>query len=200
MYADQLDAQARKWIAIATTSVTRMHDLIQALLTYATAGSAPLQRQPADLGDALGHVLIDLRAAIRETQAAVAVTGELPTTACDPTRVRQLLQNLIGNALKYRHPDRSCRITISADTDDTVTVTVAVADNGIGVPGEHRRAIFDMFIRVDPTPGRGQGIGLATCHRIVARHGGRIGADETPGGGATIRFTIPGAPPADTRG
>jgi signal transduction histidine kinase len=197
MYADQLDAQARKWIATATTSVTRMHALIQALLTYATAGSAPLHRHPADLGDVLGHVLIDLRTAIREAQAAVTVTGELPTAACDPTLVRQLLQNLIGNALKYRHPDRPSRITISAHTDGTGTVTVTVADNGVGVPPEHRRAIFDMFTRVDAAPGTGQGIGLATCHRIVGRHGGRIWAEETDGGGTTIRFTIPAAPPPE---
>jgi len=82
----------------------------------------------------------------------------------------------------------------------TGTVTVAVADNGIGVPDAHRRAIFDIFTRVDPGPGRGQGIGLATCHRIVGRHGGRIWAESQPGNGATFHFVLPRQDSAATPG
>jgi signal transduction histidine kinase len=68
---------------------------------------------------------------------------------------------------------------------------VSVADNGIGIPAEQRARVFEMFAQVDPAARRGHGVGLSTCQRIADRHGGRITVSDTPGGGATITFTLP---------
>ena len=190
-YGDDLDAQAQKWITSATRAVGRMQTLIEALLTYARAGHAPCRTQSAELGEIADQALMDLRGGIREAAAVVTVPPGLPALACDPTLIRQLLQNLIGNALKYRHPDRSCRIDVRAGREGG-DWRICVIDNGPGIPAGHRRRVFEMFARMDHA-GAGHGVGLSTCQRIVERHGGRIWADETPGGGTTVSFTLPAA-------
>lgn len=184
-------AQARKWILSATRAVGRMQRLIEALLTYAQAGNGPCRREPADLGEIADQALMDLRPLIKQTGAAVAVPPDLPTVNGDPTLLRQLLQNLISNAIKYRHPDRPARIAVSA-THDGRDWVVAVADNGIGIPDDQRDRVFEMFTRVDRHTGSGHGVGLSTCQRIVERHGGRIRAESQLGTGTTISFTLPG--------
>ncbi|MDR7276182.1 sensor histidine kinase [Catenuloplanes atrovinosus] len=194
LYGAQLDEQARGWIGTAARSVTRMQGLIQALLTYARAGNAPAVSRPADVAELLGHAMVDLRTEIREKQATVRIAGALPPVSCDPTLIRQLLQNLVGNAIKYRHPDRPPTITVSGGPAEDGLVEIRVADNGIGIPPAHRQRVFDMFAMVDPAKATGHGIGLSTCLRIVQRHGGRIGAEETPGGGTTIVFALPRTP------
>ena len=88
-----------------------------------------------------------------------------------------------------RSPARSCRVVLDAQRVAGAWA-VSVADNGIGIPAEHRGRVFEMFTRVDRTPA-GHGVGLSTCQRIVERHGGRIWLDGTPGGGTTVRFTLP---------
>jgi signal transduction histidine kinase len=182
---------ARKWINSATRAVGRMQGLIESLLTYAQAGNGPCRLEQSDLGDITDQALMDLRPAVRDSGANVAVQPDLPVVACDPTLIRQLLQNLIGNSIKYRHPDRPCRITVSAGKHDGDLV-ISVADNGIGIPEAQRRRVFEMFARVDRS-GAGHGVGLSTCQRIVERHHGRIWAGPTPGGGTTVSFTMPGA-------
>jgi len=172
-----------------TQAVGRMQALIQALLAYARAGGADCRRAPTDADQVVQHALSDLQEAINEANAAVTV-GPLPKVDADPTLLRQLLQNLIGNAVKYRHPDRRCHVTVSA-TPRSDGIEFAIADNGPGIPVEHRSRIFDMFATVTPGTRTGHGIGLATCQRIVHRHGGRIWASESPGGGATINFVLP---------
>ena len=200
MHGDDLDPQARKWVTNAANAVTRMQQLIESLLSYAGVGNAPCRTAPADLGDVLDQALMDLRGYIKDSGAHVTVTTALPTVACDATLIRQLLQNLLGNAMKYRHHERACRITITAtaaldDNGQATSWTLAVADNGIGIPAEHRERVFDMFTQVTPDTRTGHGIGLATCQRIIERHGGRIWAAQTPGGGTTINFTLPTASP-----
>ncbi|WP_328469193.1 ATP-binding protein [Actinoplanes sp. NBC_00393] len=187
LIADDLDGRALGWADAAGRAVVRMRDLIVALLDYARAGSAPVRRVRVPLKNLLDQAMLDLRAEIEAAGARVSVTGPLPVLSCDPVLIRQLLQNLLANAVKYRHPRRPCRITVSADGDG-----VAVADNGLGVPAEHRDRVFDMFTRLDPRAEEGQGIGLASCLRIVDRHGGRIRMEENPQGGVTVVFQLPG--------
>ena len=188
-YSDCLDGRANTWLGHMTQAVGRMRALIQALLAYARAGGADCRRAPTDADQVVQHALSDLQAAINEANAAVTV-GPLPKVDADPTLLRQLLQNLIGNAVKYRHPDRRCHVTVSA-TPTPEGIEFAIADNGPGIPVEHRSRIFAMFATVTPGTRTGHGIGLATCQRIVHRHGGRIWASESPGGGATINFVLP---------
>ncbi|MEV4640058.1 ATP-binding protein [Actinoplanes sp. NPDC049548] len=191
-YGGTLGPQAQKWMGSATRAIARMQGLIQGLLTYARAGSEPCRREKADLGDIAQQALSDLRDSIATAGAEVAVAGDLPRLAVDPTLMRQLLQNLIGNAVKYRHPDRPARIEVAAvphDDDWLVTVT----DNGIGIAEPDRRRVFEMFAQVEPGARAGHGVGLSTCQRIVERHGGRIWAEDVPAGGTAIAFTLPGA-------
>ncbi|MEV6597859.1 ATP-binding protein [Actinoplanes sp. NPDC051346] len=190
-YRERLDEQAEKWFTSATRAVARMQGLIRALLTYARAGSEPCRREKANLGEVADHALMDLRDSIRTAGADVVIDGEMPWLAMDPTLVRQLLQNLIGNAIKYRHPDRPSRVVVAAEPrggDWLVTVT----DNGIGIPESERLRVFEMFAQLD-TGRAGHGVGMATCQRIVERHGGHIWADAAPDCGTTITFTLPGA-------
>jgi signal transduction histidine kinase len=189
-YADCLDEQAHKWITSGTRAVARVHALIDALLTYARVGSDPCRRGPADLAEIVGLVLADLRDVVAGAGAEVCI-GELPTLSADATLLRQLLQNLVGNAVKYRRPDRPPRIEIGAERGDGEW-RVTVADNGIGIPAGQRERVFEMFTQVDGAS-PGYGIGLSTCRRIVERHGGRIQALGAPGGGTAIEFTLPEA-------
>jgi signal transduction histidine kinase len=169
-----------------------MQHLIEALLTYAQAGNGPCRLQDADLGEAADQAVMDLRATIRESGATVLVDPDLPVASCDPTLIRQLLQNLIGNAIKYRHADRPGRVRLSARRSGGECL-VSVTDNGIGIPPEQRAHVFDMFARVDRNAPGGHGFGLSSCQRIAERHGGRIWADAADGGGTVVTFTLPGA-------
>ncbi|MFD0522734.1 sensor histidine kinase [Paractinoplanes durhamensis] len=92
--------------------------------------------------------------------------------------------------MKYRHPERPCRITIGAERRDGEWM-VRIADNGRGIPPDQRTRVFEMFAQVDPAARTGHGVGLSTCQRIADRHGGRIAAADTPGGGTTVTFTVP---------
>jgi C4-dicarboxylate-specific signal transduction histidine kinase len=192
LYEGELDAQARKWVLSATRAVGRMQHLIEALLNYAQAGNGPCKLQTADLGEAADQAVMDLRAAIRDSGASVFVDPGLPVASCDPTLIRQLMQNLIGNAIKYRHPDRACRLSVSARPEGGEWL-VSVTDNGVGIPPEHRARVFEMFTRVDHRAPGGHGVGLSTCQRIVERHGGRIWAGAADGGGTVVTFSLPGA-------
>ncbi|BBH68674.1 hypothetical protein ACTI_53590 [Actinoplanes sp. OR16] len=187
---EEVTGDQANWVAACSRAVTRMHDLISSLLQYARAGSAPIHRVPADLGDIAGQVLADLRAPIEAASAEVVVPAHLPTVLCDPVLTRQLLQNLIANSIKYRHPDRPCRVEVVADRLPAGW-EIAVADNGVGIPPEQRRRVFDMFTRLDDAPAGGHGIGLSSCLRIVDRHGGAIRVEENPGGGTRVIFALP---------
>ncbi|MBO3741249.1 PAS domain-containing protein [Actinoplanes sp. NEAU-H7] len=164
----------------AAQAVGRMRDLIDSLLGYARAGSAPVRAVHVPMKEVLDHVLTDMNAEIVAAGARVSVPGPLPAVYGDPVLIRLLVQNLIGNALKHRRPDRPCRIEVSADGP-----SVRIADNGPGIPPPLRATVFDMLSRA------GHGVGLPSCRRIVERHGGTITLDDTPGGGLTVTVTLP---------
>jgi PAS domain S-box-containing protein len=190
LIGDEVDGWPRQWADAASRAVTRMRDLIVSLLGYAQAGSAPVRPATADLADLFDQVRTDLRPAAEAAGASVEAPGRLPVADGDPVLIRQLLQNLIGNAIKYRDPSRACRVTVTAG-HGPAGWTVAVADNGLGIPPEQRQRVFEMFTRLGDGATGGHGIGLSTCWRIVERHGGDIRVDETPGGGTTVLFTLP---------
>jgi signal transduction histidine kinase len=124
---------------------------------------------------------------------------DLPTVQGDPALFHQVLQNLIDNAAKYRHPDRPAEIVVSArpdadhGDDSTPWWRISVRDNGIGIPPEHVAKVFDVFTQAQQGEQlSGTGIGLATAKRVVERHGGMIGVESTPGAGSTFWFRLPG--------
>ncbi|MFC4064507.1 GAF domain-containing sensor histidine kinase [Actinoplanes subglobosus] len=190
VYGEQLDERGAKWVTGAGRALDRMQQLVKALLDYARAGHAPYQAVSVDLNEVLAQVRADLRAHAESAGATITVGGPLPSVEGDPTLLRQLLQNLIDNAIKYRRPDRAPAVEVTCERGPDGCV-VAVADNGLGIPPEHRDRVFDMFAQVDPESRKGHGIGLSTCMRIVERHGGRITVGESPSGGTVIRLHLP---------
>lgn len=187
--------QARLNAQLFTEAEAQHHATKQAHEDLAATNAEP-QRSNTELEQFAGVVrhdqaVTDLRAAIDEEDAEVIVAAGLPLVHGDGTLIRQLLQNLIGNAVKYRHPDRRPYVEVNAVHGQDCW-SVSVCDNGRGIPAEHRGRVFEMFTRVDRTPA-GHGVGLSTCQRIAERHGGRIWAGGTPGGGGTMTFTLPDA-------
>jgi signal transduction histidine kinase len=115
----------------------------------------------------------------------------------DPEMMRQVLENLLGNAMKYVEPGSPADIEVSAsvDTGDNGhSVELVVADHGIGIPRDRREAVFGGFVRAHAQGYSGSGLGLAICKRVVERHGGAIRVEENPGGGARFVVQLPLAP------
>lgn len=169
-----------------------MQTLIEDLLTYSRVTTKAQPHAPVDLGQVAREVLGDLETRIEELDATVSVQP-LPSVDADPVQVRQLLQNLIGNALKFHRPDVAPVVTVCGRAlGDGHTVEIAVSDNGIGFEGRYAERIFGTFQRLH---GRGEyegtGIGLSVCRKIVERHHGQITASSHPGKGATFTFVLP---------
>ncbi|MDQ3932953.1 MAG: PAS domain S-box protein [Actinomycetota bacterium] len=188
---EHLSADGQEFARRALTAAARMARLIQALFGLARADSADLEVQTVDVGELVAEVLDSLDAPIRDAEAAIEV-GALPTVAGDPALLGVVLQNLIGNSLRFRHPDRPLQISIEGSTGPGEAV-IRIVDNGEGVARTDWDRIFDAFHRGDSARS-GAGIGLATCRRIIDRHGGRIWVDDTPQGGATFTFSLPRQP------
>jgi len=194
-YAGRLDDTADEYIGFAVDGAKRMQALIQDLLAYSRVGSRGKPFQRVDLARVMEDVLTDLGPAIRETEARVEVDG-LPAIDADPTQMRQLLQNLVGNALKFRGPEPPV-VHVRAMRGPAFGTgpgewRISVNDNGIGIAPEHRERIFQIFQRLHTRDEYdGTGIGLAICKRIVERHGGRIWVDTADEGGAAFHFTLP---------
>jgi signal transduction histidine kinase len=168
-------------LAQLRASTERARDLIDGVLDYARAGE--LSSEPVDLGRLVAEVIEDLH-----LEEAALEVGELPQVEGDPRQLRRVLQNLLGNAVKFRAA-APLRIEVSALQDSQEWV-VSVRDNGIGVDPEQATGIFGMFSRAGADV-EGAGIGLAVCRRIVEAHGGRIWVEAAPGGGSAFRFTLP---------
>jgi signal transduction histidine kinase len=192
VYGDEIPARGRDWVGVARTAVARMLNLTESLLNYATVGASTCERESVDLAAVVDSVLLDLVRELRAAAATVHVQRPGPTVEADPVLLRQLLQNLVANAVKHREPTRDCRIDVTVEAEHGGWV-VAVADQGRGIPPEDRERVFGMFTRLEGAPAGGSGIGLATCTRIVEQHHGRIWIEETPGGGVTVRFFLPNA-------
>ena len=188
-YRDQLDEDARVFIGYAVDGARRMRGLIEDLLSYSRVGTRGKPFEPTDCAQVVKQALLDLRAAIQESQAQI-VEEELPTVMADATQLAQLFQNLIGNGIKFRG-DTLPEIQISAERCDGEW-QFAVRDNGIGIPPEYAERIFVIFQRLHTrNEYPGTGMGLAICKKIVERHGGRIWFESEPGKGSSFYFTIP---------
>lgn len=189
-YRGQLDADADEIIDFAVSGAKRMSAQIQDLLSYSRLTGAPTHVTEVDLGELVREVLKGLDTLVSEADFDVVV-HPLPSVLADPVRLASLLQNLIGNAIKYRHPDRRARVEIHAVNDGN-ELTVTVADNGIGIDPAYHDKVFEMFERLFPQDGRqGTGIGLAIAQRIVESYGGRIWVESEEGHGSTFRFSLP---------
>jgi signal transduction histidine kinase len=165
--------------------IDRSQELIEAILGYARLGELRLEH--VCLRDLMDDVAEDLRPQLTSADAKLTV-GELPELECDPRQLRRVLQNLVGNAMKFRG-EAPPEVDVSALRGRAEWV-VTVRDNGVGVDPAQATRIFAMFSRAD-READGVGIGLAVCRRIVEAHGGRIWVEPAGGGGSAFRFTLP---------
>ncbi|MFF0863217.1 CHASE3 domain-containing protein [Nonomuraea sp. NPDC003560] len=190
-YGDVLDERGLQYIHFAVDGATRMQVLINDLLTFSRVGRLYDDRKPVDLAESLDKALVDLSAVIEETGAEIERPDPLPNVIGDPTMLGMLWQNLVGNALKFRAPDRAPRIRITCEQRENEWL-FSVIDNGIGVEAEFADKIFIIFQRLHSREAySGTGIGLAMCKKIVENHGGTIWLDTGHTEGARISFTLP---------
>ncbi|MDD4890750.1 MAG: ATP-binding protein, partial [Phycisphaerae bacterium] len=188
-YGAQFDGKAGEWMSYITEGSARMSRLIEDLLAYSRVDRRGRQFAAVDLREALDDALANLRISIGESRAEV-VAGPLPTVPGDRTQLTLLLQNLIGNAIKFRREGAAPLIRVEA-RPDADGWAIAVRDNGIGIAAEHFDRVFLIFQRLHTRQKYpGTGIGLAICRRIVERHGGRIWVESTLGEGSTFCFTL----------
>ncbi|OAN45598.1 hypothetical protein A6A04_06790 [Paramagnetospirillum marisnigri] len=188
---DTLDPDIKDFIGFAVGGAKRMDALIVDLLDYARIGRGDIPFEPLPLADVLADVRANLDMAVQDAGGELVVSGSPLVVAGDRSELSRLFQNLIGNALKYRSPERAPRVEVSW-TQEGDRAEVAVADNGMGIAAEDYDRAFGIFKRlVTGDQVEGTGIGLAICKKIVERHGGRIWIESEPGVGTTFRFTLP---------
>ena len=185
-----LDDQAKICLKYMKSGALRMEMLVRDLLAYTqSAGVEEASPEPVDAKEQLQGALANLEEAIRSSGATIT-HDMLPAVRMKGLHIQEVLQNLIGNAIKYRR-DEPPRIHVSAVREDGYW-RFAVADNGLGIDKEFHRQIFGIFKRLhtqEQFPGTG--IGLAICQRIAERYGGRIWVESEPGIGSTFFFTVP---------
>ncbi|MEO5335931.1 MAG: DUF3365 domain-containing protein [Magnetospirillum sp. WYHS-4] len=188
----QLDADGKEFMGYLMDGATRLQAMINDLLEYSRVDRAQVTFVPVALEEALEEALVNLTVAIKEAGARV-VHDPLPEVIGYGPLLVRLLQNLIGNAVKYRALDRPPVVRIEAVRDGRFW-RVAIRDNGIGIPADAYDRIFQIFQRLHARSAYpGTGIGLAVCRRIVDRHGGRIWVESREGEGSTFFLTLPAA-------
>ncbi len=188
-YKDKLDSEAMEFIQFAVDGARRMQVLINDLLQYSRVSTRGKPFEPVNLTAVLEDAKANLRFAIEES-GAVITNDPLPTVAVDRTQMTQVMQNLLGNAIKFRN-EKPPRIHVGV-TRDKKWWEISVRDNGIGFEQKFADRIFGVFQRLhtrEQYPGTG--IGLAVVKKIVERHGGRIRAESEPGKGSCFTFTLP---------
>ncbi|HYE08091.1 MAG TPA: ATP-binding protein [Planctomycetota bacterium] len=186
------DERSRQYFAYASNGADRMGEMIRSLLDYSRIGRDGDRREPVDTDKAVGAALENLHLEVQRSGATVS-RRPLPRVVGDETQIVRLLQNLVSNALKFRGTAPP-HVTISGRRVGG-SVEIAVADNGIGInpqDGSKLFALFQRLHRVGAYPGTG--IGLASCKKIVERHGGRIWFEPNQGGGTVFLFTLSEAP------
>ncbi len=189
-HANKLEGDAVTYLQFLGNSATRMETLVRDLLTYTQVTKFESLSEVVEANKALNAALASLSGTITESGARI-VTAPLPSLRVNRTHLQQLFQNLIGNAIKYRSPERPPVVHVTAERQDERWV-FSVTDNGIGIDPEYSKNIFGLFKRLHSNDEySGTGIGLAICQRIVDRYHGRIWVESEPGRGSTFRFTLP---------
>ncbi len=167
----------------------RMRALIDDLLTYSQVGRKPDSFYMVELNSVLGWALENLRDRITQSECRVT-SAQLPTVIGDEAQLAQVLQNLIGNSIKYARSGVKPLVHVSAAREGQEWV-IAIADNGIGIDVHHQKLIFSAFKRLHGKEIPGTGLGLAVCRKVVEAHGGRLWVESTVGEGSTFLFTLP---------
>ena len=187
-YKNQLDQTAQDYIQFAVDGASRMYDLLNSLLKYSRINTRGKDFTKVNMQDTLDLVQRNLSMAIAEKNATV-IWDELPKVFADESQMIQLIQNLVGNAVKFSREGSSIQISYSLKNDFYV---FSVKDEGIGIEAQYFERIFQIFQRLVPKDEyEGTGIGLAICKRIVERHGGKIWLESELGKGSIFYFSLP---------
>jgi light-regulated signal transduction histidine kinase (bacteriophytochrome) len=186
-----LEGNPRQYLDRMLDAAMRMRTLIGDLLAYSQIATSATSFAPTSLAAVAREVVADLETAIADADGRIDV-GTLPAIDADALQMRQLFQNLLGNALKFRRSSVPPVVRLGASLSDDRVCTITVTDNGIGFKQEHDEKIFRMFERLHSRAQfQGSGMGLAICRKIVERHGGTIAATSTAGEGTTFVVTLP---------
>ncbi len=192
-YAGQLDPKADQYIEFVVEASARMQSLVADLLTYSRVldPEAPKEVKTSSSAQALQTAILDLQQAMQDSGAAIQ-HGALPDVNMDETQLKQLFQNLVSNAIKYRRPDEALKISVSAESSNG-SCLFSVQDNGIGIEAQYFSQIFEAFKRLHGKEHPGSGVGLTICKEIVESSGGRMWVESELGKGSTFKFTLPPA-------
>ncbi|MGH6973496.1 MAG: PAS domain-containing protein, partial [Stellaceae bacterium] len=189
-YNEKLDKDANEFIGFAVEGANRMQRLINDLLSYSRIGRKGGDPAPFEFADAVSGALANLKAAISDSGAIVNV-GTLPRVVGVRMQLTQLMQNLVGNAIKFHREGVTPTITVSATAEGAMS-HIVVEDNGIGIEPQYLERVFLIFQRLhERNKYPGTGIGLAIAKKVIEYHGGRIWIESTPGQGSRFHFTLP---------
>ncbi|MFK8055251.1 MAG: ATP-binding protein [Saprospiraceae bacterium] len=188
------ESSATEYIDFIKSNAKRALKLVDGILSYSKLGEEAQNNVPSSLEKVASNALENLYSVIQDRNAKVSVCDSLPEAVFDPVIVTQLFQNLIGNGLKYNQSDVPT-VDVTCDVDEQQRYVFAVTDNGIGIPKEYQKSVFEMFKRLHAGGDEyeGSGIGLAFCSRIINSYGGEIWLESEEGMGSTFYFTLPKA-------
>ncbi len=190
-YAEALGEPGKELAQQAVSGVKRLQSLLDGLEEYTEQmRGGELARQTVDTESLVRDLIADNQAELEDIGAVVDIQ-KLPSILGDPAQLRQIFQQLIGNAIKFRHPDRPLRLQLSAQWQRDQW-RFCVRDNGVGIPKDQQERIFEVFRRLHAGEDyAGTGVGLATSRKIVEHHGGKIWVESEPGEGARFFFDLP---------
>ncbi|MGD8276766.1 MAG: two-component regulator propeller domain-containing protein [Gemmatimonadota bacterium] len=190
-YTSLLDEQGRDYLGRMSSAAARMQTLIDDLLSLSRVTTRQREAEPIDLNALALDVVGDLEVRLRTTDGRVEL-GDLPTIEGDPVQIRQIFQNLIGNALKFHRPDEAPVVRVGSVPTRPGAVELRFEDNGIGFDSADAERVFQPFQRLHSRQEyEGTGIGLAICRKIAERHRGSIRVESSPGKGSVFTVSLP---------
>ncbi|MCX5994938.1 MAG: HAMP domain-containing sensor histidine kinase, partial [Chloroflexi bacterium] len=170
-------------------SSSKMDSLLSGLLRLSRLGRAALNIKQLDMNKLMAEVVASFEFQVKKSGVTIRVE-ELPPCYGDETQINQVFSNLLDNALKFLDADRPGMIRISGKEEEG-RVTYCVEDNGIGIADKDREQIFEIFCRLDPDAGIGEGLGLTIVRKILNRHGGKVCVESEPGKGSRFLVSLP---------
>ncbi|MEM6662373.1 MAG: ATP-binding protein [Pseudomonadota bacterium] len=187
----RMDEEDAELLSMMAATNRRMKALVDDVLGYSRLVGGEEIAEPVDLDALLSSIRVDLAADIMAASATIEI-GDLPDIKGYPAQLRLLFQNLIANAVKFRAPEKSPVIEVTAEIPSDDVVEIIVSDNGIGIPEEHREGVFGLFKRLHTrSEYEGTGLGLGICRRVMHNHAGQISACDSPAGGTSFRLSFP---------
>jgi chemotaxis family two-component system sensor kinase Cph1 len=184
-----LSSEVPEALSFIQASVAKMDALLGGFLRFSRLGRAALKIQPLDMTAMLRAIGRSMEFQIKQANAALQVEQLAPCLG-DPTQINQVFSNLLDNSLKYRDPKKACQVSVTSQVKDG-QVIYAIQDNGIGIAPEHQAKAFEIFHRLNPSAGTGEGLGLTIAQRILERQNGRIWLQSEAGKGSTFFVSLP---------